>query len=433
MKIYQWAWALLALGLLMFGCHTVCPAQASPYNLYVVKPQSFTATAQTGANIPTNGLLTCNSTTIASAYSYGEIVVSGTGLTTVSFQLYGSSDNGGTFQAILLYPTTAPASTSTTITATTNGKYGFSPGNASCLQMRTTGTFTAASVTLTLSLNPVTQSKNGGAGGGSGGPPTGFAGGDLCSASTYPNPQVCGLQNVPVDATTPAAHYVVVAQNATRYNVRQLTADDIAPGFTINTFISSAPASVEIGFTVSDPVFAATYSATPASAAITNTDSINSPFNLTTPFTAGTVLGNFQHTSAATTTFTLTAIGAATKTATIGLAWLPRTFGGVGAAGATSSVTAATTTAVLSNSAVLASAGLGNQSTYGAYSPSAQKIYILMVGGSHTFRDASTGFSFAFNSPTSVSFTNVNGSVVAMFLYESTNTLTGTFSITVAS
>jgi hypothetical protein len=111
-------------------------------------------------------------------------------------------------------------------------------------------------------------------------------------------------------------------------------------------------------------------------------------------------------------------------------------FGGVGAAGATSSVTASGNTAVLSNSAVLANEGLSANpvgTTYGPFTPAAQKIYLLLIGGSHTFKDPATGFGFAFNSPTSVSFTNQNGSVVAMFLYESTNLLSATFSVQVVS
>jgi hypothetical protein len=114
----------------------------------------------------------------------------------------------------------------------------------------------------------------------------------------------------------------------------------------------------------------------------------------------------------------------------------PRVFAGIGAAGATSSVTATRTTAVLSNGAVLASAGLYNsrvRATYGPFAPSAQKIYILIIGGSHQFKDAVTGFAFAFNKPTPVSFVNANGSTVSMFLYESINSISSTFSVQVVS
>jgi hypothetical protein len=199
--------------------------------------------------------------------------------------------------------------------------------------------------------------------------------------------------------------------------------------FSIISFTGGS--TVEIGQTVVNPNFVASYTTTPSSAAITNTDSISSPTNLTTPYTTGSVTGSFVHTTQTSTTFTLTAVGATTQTATTSISWLPRSFGGVGAAGATSSVTASGTTAVLSNSAVLANAGISSSGTgaYGPYSPSAQKIYIFTVGSSHTF--TSSGFTFPFNSPTAVTFTNQYGSTVSMYLYESTNTVTGSYTISV--
>ncbi len=204
--------------------------------------------------------------------------------------------------------------------------------------------------------------------------------------------------------------------------------------FTINSFTGGSV--VEIGSTVTNPAFTASYSVTPTSAAITNTDGIDSPVNLVSPFTSGTVTGSFSKTSAASTTFTLTAVGSSTKTATTAIQWEPRVFGGVGTAGATG-VTSSGTTAVLAGATgTLASAGLSNSQVgqvLGPYSPSGQKVYLLLIGGSHTFKDNGTGLAFAFNSPTAVSFINQNGDTVSMFLYESTNTLTGTFSVLVVS
>src|ERR1035437_6329727 len=113
--------------------------------------------------------------------------------------------------------------------------------------------------------------------------------------------------------------------------------------------------TVELGLHVVTPVCSATYSALPSSAAVTNTDGLSSPTNLTTPFTSGTITGNFSHTAIATTTFTLTAIGTSTQTATQAYLWKPRIFGGLGASGATSTVTASGTTAILSTSDVIGS------------------------------------------------------------------------------
>jgi hypothetical protein len=58
---------------------------------------------------------------------------------------------------------------------------------------------------------------------------------------------------------------------------------------------------------------------------------------------------------------------------------------------------------------------------------------LLLTGGSHTFVDNNTGFPFAFNAPTSVSFVNAQGVTVSMFLYQSTNALFGNYAPKVVS
>jgi hypothetical protein len=205
--------------------------------------------------------------------------------------------------------------------------------------------------------------------------------------------------------------------------------------FNINSFTGGQ--SVEFGTAVVNPTFNATYSSSATSASITNTESISSPTNLTTPFTSGTVTGTFSHTTGATTTFTLTASnGTSTPTATQQIVWQPRIFGGVGTAGATSSVTASGTTAVLSNSSVLPTAQLGAESvglSFGPYSPSGQAIYLLLTGAGHTFIDAGTGFPFAFNAPITVTFVNSQGVTITMYLYQSTNSLYGIYTPKVVS
>jgi hypothetical protein len=244
--------------------------------------------------------------------------------------------------------------------------------------------------------------------------------------------KVVGLDGYALANNAPTALSVPIWDTgAVHYDIRPLTLDDIAPGFSISSF--SGGLTVEIGATVTNPVFAASYSSTPNSANITNTDSIDSPLALVTPFTSGTVVGSFHHTSQTSVTFTLQAISTSTKTATQAITYLPRMFGGVGAAGATSSVTASGNTAVLSNGAVLASEGLSANPIEAIYtvSPSNQKIYFLLTGGSHTF--ISGGFSVPFLTPTAVSFINQNSATVSMFLYESQYLLTATYSVLVAT
>lgn len=205
--------------------------------------------------------------------------------------------------------------------------------------------------------------------------------------------------------------------------------------FAINSF-TGCGGSFELGASISSPTCSATYSALPTSATIANTDGVSSPTVLTTPFASGTIAGTFTHSSIATTTITLTAIGSSTQTATQTYTWNPRIFGGIGSTGATYSVTASGTTAVLSTSDVLASAGLGAETVgqvFGPFTASGQAVYLLLTGASHTFTDAGTGFPFAFNAPITVTFVNAHGVTVTMYLYASTNPLTGTFSPKVAS
>lgn len=205
--------------------------------------------------------------------------------------------------------------------------------------------------------------------------------------------------------------------------------------FAILSFTGIA-ASLELGAALVNPAYAATYSELPASADITNTDGINSPLALTTPFASGAIAGTFTHSTAASTTFTLSASQGSTQTAMQVVNWNPRIFGGVGASGASNAVTAAGTTAVLSTTDVLASVQLGAEAvgqSFGPYATTDQCIYLLLMGGAHTFIDAGTGFAFAMNAPLAVTFVNAEGATVPMYLYQSTNPLYGNYTPKVAS
>lgn len=254
-----------------------------------------------------------------------------------------------------------------------------------------------------------------------------------------------GIQTVPVAATPPVQSAVPVydtiadGYGANQYDIRQLTQDDILAGFAITSFTGGS--TVEVGATVTNPTFNATYSSLPVSAKITNTDGIDSPLVLTTPFTSGTVVGAFSHNAVATVVFTLTAVQATTKTATSNIVFLARTFSGIGGAGATSATASGTTALLVGASGTLAGAApdgglfasIVGQS-FGSFSPTAQKIYVLTphTVSAHVFHDQN-GFLFSMLAPTTFSFTNQNGAVISMDLYESTNLLSTPFTLTCVS
>lgn len=232
-------------------------------------------------------------------------------------------------------------------------------------------------------------------------------------------------------STTPSStSQVLAATSSSTADWRQLTADDILPGFTISSFGCVACTTVEIGATVSNPAFTASYSSTPASAAITNTDGISSPTNLTTPFTSGTVTGSFTHTTATSTTFTLTAVSTSTQTATKAITWVPRAFGGTGTGGSATGATASGNNAVLVGATgTLSISYLGSSCTgqvYNVTTSGTQYVYLLLPcnvsnPGSGSFTTPGPTV-FAMGSPTTITFVNQYGvSLATEYLYRSVN------------
>jgi len=242
------------------------------------------------------------------------------------------------------------------------------------------------------------------------------------------------IQDVAVATTTPAQSAVMVFDTSFGgYDVRQLTQDDILPGFSITSF--SGGSTVETGAVVTNPTFTASYSEEPDTARINNTAGIDSPLILTPPFTSGTVTGAFSLSAPGSIVFTLTAVlGAITKTATSPINVEDRGFGGVGTAGATSA-TASGNNAVLNGGAgtlsdsFLAANFVGT--SFGLFSPVSQVIYILLPAGAHTFKDQD-GFGFPMTAIATFGFVNQQGATVSMTLWAS-NTLSSPFTVTVAT
>jgi hypothetical protein len=149
----------------------------------------------------------------------------------------------------------------------------------------------------------------------------------------------------------------------------------------------------------------------------TNTDT------LTTPFTSGSLA--FVYSTNHNFTVNATATNTQTASATAGLAFVPREFGGIGTAGATGATASGSSAVLVGATGTLPSAGLGQQSTWGPFNPVNQTIYILGTGSACSFTSGGFGVSMAV--PIPVSFVNQFGSTVSMFLYGTNNLLSGTF------
>jgi hypothetical protein len=166
--------------LLLLLVPVVTPASASPlaspYSISLYQAQQFSATNQTGSAIQLNGLT--SPSTVGSSYTLGTVTVTGTSLTTVTFGVLGSSDNGFSYYPL---PITSPLATpsggapATTVTATANGVYQVPLGGLTHVKFVTSGTFTATAVSLQLSASPNAQYLDSVAGGGAINPAAAFA------------------------------------------------------------------------------------------------------------------------------------------------------------------------------------------------------------------------------------------------------------------
>lgn len=132
-------------------------------------------------------------------------------------------------------------------------------------------------------------------------------------------------------SVTPPSTGQLLQYNGSSYVPVTLTADDIAPAFAISSF-SGGSITKEIGDTIASPVsFTASYSSLPTSAQIQDNQG-NGALTLITPFTSGSYAHSYTKTANnATVVFTLTAIGATTKTSTNTAAWRPKLYYGVAA------------------------------------------------------------------------------------------------------
>jgi hypothetical protein len=156
MRTITWTMALALLGV----AHG-CPAQLahpSPYSNSVSPAHTFTGAGQS-TTIQLNGL--SSSSTVGSSFAAGTVTVSGTSLTSVSFSVLGSADNGVTFYALPVTPAANPCATAaTTVTATSAAQYQVSLAGMTHLRIATSGTFSATTVSMVLTATPNDSDTN---------------------------------------------------------------------------------------------------------------------------------------------------------------------------------------------------------------------------------------------------------------------------------
>ena len=130
----------------------VAATAQSPYT-YTAFP-AFTATA-TSQTSPAYALSLKGATKYS--YSAGSINVVGSALTTATFAVLGSQDNGVTYNALVIQACGVHGGSATTATVTANGCYWVALPGIDHVELQTSGTFTATSVTLTLRAEPNVQ------------------------------------------------------------------------------------------------------------------------------------------------------------------------------------------------------------------------------------------------------------------------------------
>lgn len=179
------------------------------------------------------------------------------------------------------------------------------------------------------------------------------------------------------------------------------------------TAMSAASPTLEIGATATNPAFTAAHNRTPTALTLTNTDNGESKNVVGTPTNPSSSQSYTKTANNATVTFTLTGsdgISGDTRTATI--AWRPRVYWGIGAAGGNSE---AFIEALASSALQSSRAGNHNANATGS-----NKIYWAAPAsyGTPTFTVGGFAGGFSLVSNT-ISVTNVNGVTQNYQLWES--------------
>lgn len=148
----------IALAVCLASVSLALPATAqNPYSVVVFKPAANFTTTSTSTPI--------NLGNPRNSWSVGNITLTGSSLTTVTFSVLGSSD-GTDYAALPVSALATPTTTATTITASAAGIYQVNLAGFTFIKFQTSGTFTATSVQLLLSASPNGSLARSGGGGG---------------------------------------------------------------------------------------------------------------------------------------------------------------------------------------------------------------------------------------------------------------------------
>jgi hypothetical protein len=158
----------------MKQCITMFVLLAGAIGLQAQSPwttTTFVAVPLTATNQTSAAVVLQRSAATRDSYSAGKLTVTGVGLTTATFSVLGSADNGATYNVLATEPCSTPGTFATSQTVTTSPScYEVNISSLYAVKFATSGTFTATSISIVLTVNPNAQiTRNGGGGGGGSG------------------------------------------------------------------------------------------------------------------------------------------------------------------------------------------------------------------------------------------------------------------------
>jgi hypothetical protein len=136
------------LAMLLGVCSVAWAQTQSPYSYTPFPSWTATATSQTSP------AMVLSSKSQVFNYASGTVNVVGSSLSTATFAVKGSQDQGVTYNALVIQTCGTAGGTSTTVTVTANGCYWVNLAGVDHVEFVTSGTFTGTNVVLTLRANP---------------------------------------------------------------------------------------------------------------------------------------------------------------------------------------------------------------------------------------------------------------------------------------